>query len=70
MAALPAIALPSRADDRLPQPFRMLDKLLAELVERACALGAERERALQLEAARRIDKVRRGCGDEGTQARA
>jgi hypothetical protein len=35
MAPLPPIWDPAKAVDRLPQPYRMIDKLLAEIVEKA-----------------------------------
>ena len=41
MAPRPPVFDPARGVDRLPQPYRMIDKLVSEIVERAleeCAL--------------------------------
>ena len=47
MAPRPPVFDPARAVDRLPQPYRMIDKLVAEIVERAleeCALKDKQKR--------------------------
>ena len=47
MAPLPPLYDPSRGVDKLPQPYRMIDKLVAEIVERAlaeCALKDKQKR--------------------------
>lgn len=42
---------PEATVDRLPQPYRMIDKVLVSIVEHALSLAQERERVRKLEEA-------------------
>lgn len=48
---------PNAAADRLPQPYRMMDKVLVSIIEHALSLAQERERVRKLEEASTPDIV-------------
>lgn len=54
---LPPIWDPAAAVDPLPQPFRMLDKLVAEILDKVLAVVDEKEAARRAEEASRVDLV-------------
>lgn len=54
---LPSIRPGGQAVDRLPQPFRMLDKLLSEIVAGALLQCVSREQAREWDAAIKIQQV-------------
>lgn len=53
------------AVDKLPQPFRMLDKILAEVVEQVMDVVGLREQQKKAEEASRIELVSVGGGGAG-----
>ncbi|MEW5299926.1 MAG: hypothetical protein WDW36_002896 [Sanguina aurantia] len=55
MAPLPPIWDPSAAIDKLPQPFRLVDKLVAEIVERALEVIAKNDLQRKKVEAAKID---------------
>jgi hypothetical protein len=44
MAPLPPLYDPARGVDKLPQPYRMVDKLISEIVEKALAECAVKDK--------------------------
>jgi hypothetical protein len=59
-AGLPPIWDPSRAVDKLPQPYRMIDKLVADIIGRALAEISVKAEQRRLARAIKIDTVRSG----------
>lgn len=57
MAPLPPIWDPAKAQDRLPQPYRMIDKVLAEIVEKALDTCLAKEKQKRVIDATHIDTV-------------
>lgn len=57
MAPLPPIWDPSAAIDKLPQPFRLVDKLVAEIVERALKVVVKNDLHRKKVEAAKIDLV-------------
>lgn len=57
MAPLPPIWDPSAAIDKLPQPFRLVDKLVAEIVERALKVVVKNDLQRKKVEAAKIDLV-------------
>jgi hypothetical protein len=57
LPALPPLFDPARAIDRLPQPFRMIDKLLAEIVEVSLDLCLAKDKQKRVVKATHIDTV-------------
>lgn len=55
---LPPIWDPASAVDPLPQPFRMIDKLVAEVLDKVLAVVDEKEAARRAEEASRVNLVR------------
>lgn len=55
--ALPPISDPAKAVDRLPQPFRMIDKLVAEIVEKALDMCLAKEKHKRVVKDTHIDTV-------------
>ncbi|KXZ45269.1 hypothetical protein GPECTOR_56g365 [Gonium pectorale] len=54
MPPLPTLWDPAGAVDKLPQPFRMIDKILADIVEQVVDLIGKREQQRKLEDAARV----------------
>lgn len=50
---------PFKAVDRLPQPYRMVDKLLAEIIEAALEICVAKDKQKKVKIATHIDTV---CG--------
>ena len=65
MPPLPPIWDPAGAVDKLPQPFRMIDKVLAEVVEQVLDVIGKREQRRKQEEASRIDLVRSSAWGRG-----
>ena len=59
MAPRPPLYDPSRGVDRLPQPYRMVDKLVAEIVEKALAECSVKDKQKRQERAT-LDRPVRG----------
>ncbi len=57
MAPLPPIWDPYKSVDRLPQPFRMIDKILAEIVEKALDTCLAKDKQKRVVQATHIDVV-------------
>ncbi|GIL44004.1 hypothetical protein Vafri_1589 [Volvox africanus] len=55
MPSLPTLWDPAGAVDKLPQPFRMIDKILADIVERVVDLIGKREQQRKLEEAAKVN---------------
>lgn len=60
MPPLPTLWDPAGAVDKLPQPFRMIDKILAGIVEQVVDLIGKREHQRRLEEAARVNLVSKG----------
>ncbi len=58
MPPLPTLWDPAGAVDKLPQPFRMIDKILADIVEQVVDLIGHREQLRKREDAARVSLVR------------
>lgn len=58
MPPLPTLWDPAGAVDKLPQPFRMIDKILADIVEQVVDMIGTRESQRRAEDASRVDLVR------------
>lgn len=61
MAPLPPIWDPSRAVDKLPQPFRMIDKLIAEIVDKVLTEITRKAEKRREERAKNISMVWLTC---------
>lgn len=59
MPPLPPIWDPAKAVDRLPQPFRMIDKIVAEVVEKALDICLAKEKHKRVVKDTHIEIVRR-----------
>jgi hypothetical protein len=57
MAPLPPIWDPAKAADRLPQPFRMIDKILGEVIETALEICVAKDRQKYVKRMTHIDTV-------------
>lgn len=58
MGPLPPLYDPSRSRDKLPQPYRMIDKLVAEIVEKALTECVKKDELKKKEKASNIGMVR------------
>lgn len=58
LPSLPPLWDPAKAVDRLPQPFRMIDKLVAEFVEVSLDLCLAKDKQKRVVKATHIDTVR------------
>lgn len=63
MGPLPPLYDPSRSRDKLPQPYRMIDKLVAEIVEKALTECVKKDELKKKEKASNIGMVR--CRQHG-----
>jgi hypothetical protein len=61
MAPLPPIWDPSSAVDKLPQPYRMIDKILAEIINKALTKCDELERQREYDEEHNINVVSHAC---------
>ncbi len=59
MPATPTLWDPMRTVDKLPQPYRLIDKLVAEIVEKALSACTKKDEIRKLERATIIGKVYR-----------
>jgi len=46
--------------DRLPQPYRMIDKVLGALIESSISIALERQAAAEARERSRVKQVRKG----------
>lgn len=57
MARMPPLWDPAKAVDKLPQPYRMIDKILSEIIESSLEICVAKDKQKKVKIAMHIDTV-------------